>query len=184
MEQVMYSVTKEGFVHVPITDEILAVATQKANELGILRNSIRSGGGNLVGFLGEEICLRSVFDLCEPSNTEHHDFVWRDGDKITRFEVKSKQRTSTPHPHYEASVADFNAKQKTDFYVFTTIVIHKPTGVYTDGYIMGMMSPADYKAKSIFRYAGDIDPSNGWVVSADCHNLPYSRMTTFEKFSL
>ncbi len=167
-------VTEEGFIHVPITKQMVNSASTKANALGPLRNSIRKGKGNLVGFLGEEICL-DVFIGAESTNTYQHDF--RLGGAT--WEVKSKDRTVAPCSAYDASVADFNACQKTDFYIFTSILRHKPSGEYTDGYITGYMPPREYKGLATFFNKGDIDPSNGWQVSADCYNVPYSKLHSF-----
>jgi hypothetical protein len=173
----MIKITPDGFIHVPLTPEMIGSATDKAQALGILRNSIRGGGGNIVGFLGEEICL-AAFDDAVATNTFQHDFRMHDA----RWEVKSKDRTVWPSRSYEASVANFNATQKADFYIFTSIKRNKATGEYTDGHIIGFIEPDLYKAEATFLRVGDIDPSNGWRVSADCYNLPYRSLVGFSSF--
>ncbi len=163
-----------GFIRVEITEDMIERAQAKADEMGQIRNSIRKGKGNLVGFLGEEIVL-AAFPDSETANTYEHDI--RMGDLT--LEVKSKDRTVDPRLDYEASVANFNARQKADYYVFTSVFRDKPSGRYTHGHVIGLMKKDEYKAMATFLRVGDVDPSNGWVVSADCYNVPYSRLTRF-----
>lgn len=167
-------ITTEGFIKVDITTDMLARAKAKADELGTLRNSIRRGGGNLAGFLGEEI-VTLAFPDAENQNTYQHD-VKMGG---TTFEVKSKDRTVDPRLDYEASVANFNTSQRADYYVFCSIFRDKASGEYTHGHVIGMIPKSEYKEKATFLRKGDIDPSNGWVVSADCYNLRYEDLARF-----
>lgn len=167
-------ISAEGFIRVEITEEMTARAKAKADEMGVLKNSIRKGQGNLAGFLGEEIVLEA-FPEAESANTYQHD-VKMPG--IT-FEVKSKDRTVNPRLDYEASVANYNTSQRADYYVFTSVFRDKSTNAYTHGHIIGMIEKESYKKQAVFLRKGDLDPSNGWVVSADCYNLPYSDLKRF-----
>lgn len=168
-------ITSEGFIEVQITDEMTQRATAKAQEMGELRNSIRRGRGNLAGFLGEEIVL-DAFGGSVSNNTFQHDIEF-DG---TTFEVKTKDRTVMPSLSYEASVANYNPNQRADFYVFTSLLRNKADNRYVKGYVLGIISKADYFQRANFLRVGDIDPSNGWVVSADCYNVSYATLTRFE----
>ena len=169
-----WNLTPEGFIHIPITEEMTQKAQAKASEMGELRNSIRRGKGNLCGFLGEEAVL-AAFPGAESANTFQHDIQFED----VTFEVKSKDRTRPPEINYEASIANFNATQKADFYVFVSLLRDKATNTYTDAYVIGIMAKDEYKKKATFLRVGDIDPSNGWVVSADCYNVPHSELHRF-----
>lgn len=170
------NITADGFIEVDITPDMLERAEFKANQMGVLRNSIRQGKGNLAGFLGEEIVL-SAWGGSLSHNTYQHDVEFEG----TTFEVKTKDRTVRPRIDYEASVANFNARQQADFYVFTSLL---RVGLdYTTGYIIGIYSKADYITYSTFLKKGDVDPSNGWVVSADCYNLRYSDLHRFESWA-
>lgn len=180
-------ITGEGFIEVAITPAMRARAALKAKEMGTLRNSIRKGEGNLAGFLGEEIVLEA-FQCASSQNTYQHDVTF-DG---TSFEVKTKDRTVPPKILYEASVANYNATQQADFYVFTSLYRDEkvdlespdylPGDEYITGYVIGVISKEDYKRQAIFLREGDIDPSNGWKVSADCYNLLYSRLYRFSRW--
>ena len=177
-------INEHNFLEIDITQDMMQRAQHKAAQLGQLKNSIRSGKGNLVGFLGEEIVLAAKADAvsCNEKSGKvayNHDIIFEDSG-IT-VEVKSKDRTVFPSPNYEASVADFNTRQETDCYVFTSI--YRPDKnnplLYTKGHILGFISKSDYYSKCKFWKKGDIDPSNGWVVSADCYNLPYFELSAW-----
>lgn len=167
------TITPDGFLEVTITPAMLATAQTKADEMGQLRNSIRGGRGNLAGFLGEEVVLAG-FPGSRAHNTYDYDILF---DDTVRLEVKTKDRTVPPRIDYEVSVASFNTRQQADFYVFVSLVRDKATNTYTRGYICGLIAKADYKANSTQLRKGDIDPSNGWEVSANCHNLPIGSLT-------
>lgn len=169
-------ITTEGFIRVEIDADMLERAKNKAKEMGILRNSIRKGAGNIVGFLGEEMVLAS-FPGSISQNTFQHDILFGE----STLEVKSKDRTVNPKLDYEASVADFNTRQNADFLVFCSIFRNKTTQEYTHGHIVGMFGKSLYIEAATFLRVGDVDPSNGWTVRADCYNLPYSELTRFEE---
>lgn len=175
MNKVPFTVTDEGFLELPITAEMLARAKAKADEMGPLRNSIRNGGGNFAGFLGEELIL-TAWAEARSHNTFQHDVTW----ESVRFEIKAKDRTVPPALDFEASVADFNTKQQADFYGFTSIYRPRGTSNYLRGTICGIISKADYFKKATYLSVGEVDPSNGWVVKAACYNLPYSALSRFE----
>ncbi len=50
---------------------------------------------------------------------------------------------------------------------------------YTRGYVCGLIPKSDYKKNARFLKKGDTDPSNGWVVSADCFNVCYDLLERF-----
>jgi hypothetical protein len=172
------NITREGFIEIDITQEMVDRASEKAQEMGELRNSIRRGSGNLAGFLGEEIVL-AAWGGSESHNTYQHDITFEG----TSFEVKTKDRTVAPRAGYEASVANFNTAQRADFYVFVSLYRVKETGDYTRGYIIGIIQKETYKDRAKFLKVGDVDPSNGWKVSADCYNLPYDDLVKFENWA-
>jgi len=173
------NITHDGFIEVNITQEMVNRATAKDQEMGQLRNSIRRGKGNLAGFLGEEVVL-TAFGGSESHNTYEHDLTFEG----TTFEIKTKDRTVVPRIEYEASVANFNTRQKADFYVFVSLYRVKETGDYTRGYVIGIIDKEDYKRQANFLRVGDIDQSNDWKVSADCYNLPYERLIRFENWQV
>ena len=169
-------ITDEGFIEVPITGEMMLGAAQRANDMGELKNSIRHGQGNLIGFLGEAISLEAFPHSISCPNYEYD--ILRNN---SRLEIKSKDRTVRPKLDYEVSVADFNATQRADFYVFCSL--YRPKGFIapTVGYVVGYISTGEFKQLARFLKAGEIDPSNGWECKADCWNLPISELHRFNK---
>lgn len=169
-------ITSSGTVYVPISLDMIYEALPEAIDIGILKNSIRAGGGNLVGMLGEAIVLKA-FPEAISCNTYHHD-IMINGKK---YEVKAKDRTVDAGPTDEGSVANYNANQKADFYIFTSIYRNKKTDLYTHGHIMGMWPCATYKDHAMFREKGWRDTRNNWVVSADCYNMEYAWLHRMRK---
>lgn len=171
-------ITSDGFIEIDITDEMFARAKTKADEMGALRNSIRNGQGNLAGFLGEEVVL-TAWGCAESQNTYQHDVTF---EGVT-FEVKSKDRTVPPRLDYMASVANYNPRQRADFYVFTSLVRPNKDDrlFFTKGYVIGIMSKEDYLRQATFMKKGQIDPTDprGWTIKADCYNLAYQHLHRF-----
>ena len=80
------------------------------------------------------------------------------------IDVKTKQCTSAPKPHYECSVAAFNTRQKCQAYVFVRVC-------NKDAWILGWESKKRYFQNSTFLRKGQIDRSNNFTVKADCYNM-------------
>lgn len=172
------NITRDGFIEVAITQDMVDRATDKAQEMGELRNSIRRGTGNLAGFLGEEVVL-AAWGGAESHNTYQHDITFEG----TSFEVKTKDRTVPPRANYEASVANYNTSQRADYYVFVSLYRVKETGDYTRGYVIGIIQKDIYQQAATFLKVGDIDPSNGWEVKAACYNLAYEQLVRFQSWT-
>ena len=86
---------------------MLVDASNSARKLGILRNSISKGMGNVAGMLGEEIVLKVLGGKLE-SNYDY-DILLPDG---TTTDVKTKLTTVKPLPKYSCSVSAYNIRQK------------------------------------------------------------------------
>ena len=101
--------------------------------MGELKDSIRNGKGNLIGFIGE-YCVSSILKDSVISNTYDYDLIHNN----ETYDIKSKQTSVIPSMDYECSVADYNTKQKCDYYIFTRVLWKKenirPDGVYVMGY--------------------------------------------------
>lgn len=98
---------------------MIQVAQRKADKIGLLRNSISSGKGNLVGALGEIIVSAYLnIDIHKKQEFSYNYDILFNGKKI---EVKSKTCNSIPLPEYECSIAEYNTIQECDYYVFTRI---------------------------------------------------------------
>ena len=152
-------------IKVEITEDMVAAANNKAIEMGKLNNSILNGAGNIAGFIGEQISLKVLGG--QWNNTYDYDIMV--GDK--RIDVKTKQTTVTPLPHYECSIAAFNVKQKCDAYAFVRVLKDLSTG-----WFLGVLEKDAYFNAATFMKKGDIDPSNNFTVRADCYNLRIDKL--------
>jgi len=154
-------------IKVQITPEMREEAIRLSKEMGALRNSITEGEGNIVGFLGELIAQKVLGGMID--HTYDYDILL--DDFLTTIDVKTKKTTKTPLPHYACSVAEYNTKQKCDYYCFTRVKDDLQVGWY-----LGL-----YKKEAYFKDAcrlakGDLDPDNNFTVKADCYNLPISNL--------
>ena len=149
---------------VEVTENMLIKARDKAVEMGKLYNSILRGGGNIAGFIGEQIALNVIGG--EWQNTYQYDILWKGGVKV---DVKTKQTSVKPLPHYECSIAKTSSKQDCDWYIFTRVKKD-----FSVGWFLGAISKKDYFKEANFLKKGEIDPSNNFTVRADCYNIPIS----------
>lgn len=152
-----------------ITPHVREAARDKAKELGKLRNSIRKGEGNMVGFLGE-LCCAKIFGF-EISNTYDYDLTDQEG---KTYDVKSKDTTVVPRGYYDASVAAYNTKQRCDYYMF--VRIFRDEQVYTKGWVMGCIPKDAYFKRARFLKRGQRVDDNFFRVKADCYNLAYNQL--------
>ena len=147
-------------IEVQITNDMLIKAREKAVEMGKLHNSILRGKGNMSGFIGEQIALQVLDGTWE--NTYNYDIKVGD----MRIDVKTKQTSVKPLPHYECSIAAFNTKQDCDGYAFVRVL-----NDFSIGWFLGVLTKQDYFDKATFLKKGDVDPSNNYTVKADCYNV-------------
>ena len=146
---------------VKVTVDMIENARLKSTEMGKLRNSILKGGGNLVGFIGEQIALECLGG--EWHNTYSYDIILPDGKKV---DVKTKQTSVKPLPEYDCSIAKFNTKKECDMYAFVRVKKD-----LTIGWYLGSIDKKEYFKKAIFMKKGYVDPSNNFTVRADCYNM-------------
>jgi hypothetical protein len=149
-------------IEVKITDDMLIKARNKAKEMGAINNSILRGNGNIAGFIGEQIALDIIGGKWE--NTYQYDILL---DNNIKVDVKTKQTTVKPLPHYDCSIAQTSSKQACDWYVFTRVKKD-----FSIGWFLGAMSKKQYFEDATFLRKGEVDPSNNFTVRADCYNLP------------
>ena len=160
-------------IEVKITEDMKKRAWAKSREMGVIKNSIMKGDGNIAGFLGEEVAYVVIGGII--NNTYDYDLVSEDGIK---YDVKTKRCTSPPKPYYDCSVANFNTKQKCDRYVF--VRIENKNKRWGRAWVLGWLTHDDYFKKARKLTKGQKDPSNGFIVRADCHNVAISELNKFE----
>jgi hypothetical protein len=158
-------------IEVDITEEMLNIAKQRADNLGVLRNSITRGQGNTAGYVGE-IAVQKILGG-DIKDTRNYDIVFPDGVKA---DVKTKRCKSKPSPHYECSISDYNTMQKCEKYVFVRVL-----NDYSKAWILGSKDKEQYFQEAVFVQQGQLDPSNGWRAKCDCWNLPISSLDSLEK---
>lgn len=153
-------------IEVQITPEMVKEAQQKAKELGVLKNSITGGDGNVAGLLGEMVVVQATGATL--SNTRDYDVVRTDGKTA---DVKTKRCTGKPEPRFDCSIADFNTRQKCDYYIFVRVLKD-----FSKAWIVGELPKNEYFEKAVFVQQGQFDPSNNWRCKADCYNVPISKL--------
>ena len=148
-------------IEIEISLDMIDKARSKSTELGVLKNSIIKGNGNIAGFVGEQIALRCLGG--EWHNTYEYDILMPDGDCI---DVKTKQTSVVPLPEYDCSIAKFNTKQKCNSYAFVRVKRD-----LTIGWYLGKINKETFFEKARFLKKGTVDPSNNYKVQADCYNI-------------
>lgn len=164
-------------IEVQITDEMKKQAWAKARALGKLNNSITRGGGNIAGMLGELVANSIIGG--EITNTYEYDIVYNTKSKQLTYDVKTKRCTSEPKPHYECSIAAYNTKQQCDRYAF--VRIENINGKWGRAWLLGWLPKEDYFEKAVKLNRGDRDPSNGFLVKADCYNVAIQDLKQFRR---
>lgn len=157
----------------PTSKDMIKLAKIRARNMPRLKNSIRNGGGNIVGCLGE-IALNELLlgDLVSHAVFDY-DIMYRGGTKI---EVKTKDTTVEPRADFDASVNNHNTKQKCDIYAFCRV--QKDLSV---AWLCGMIRKQNFLNESIFMKKGTLDPSNGYIVKADCWNMKHYELEIPQK---
>ncbi len=139
-------------------------AWKKAREMGTLKNSITGGGGNIAGFLGEQVANEVLKG--EVTNTYDYDIVGKGG---VRYDVKTKRCTSQPRDYYDCSIAALQTKQDCDHYVF--VRIENINGKWGRAWVLGSYDKESYFKDARFLQEGQIDGDNNFRVRADCYNI-------------
>jgi hypothetical protein len=89
---------------------IIEASKERAKKIGVRKNSIRKGEGNIYGCIGEA-CLAYYLGILN-KDTYHYDMTY--GRKS--LEVKAKCRNYPPEAHWMCSVATTSDFQKCDIH--------------------------------------------------------------------
>ena len=139
-------------------------ASNRARKLGVLKNSISKGMGNVAGMLGEEIVLKVLGGKLE--SNYGYDIIFPDG---STTDVKTKLTTVKPLPKYSCSVSAYNIRQKCDSYTFVRVKKD-----LTVGWFLGSINKLDFFNEARFVEKGEIDPTNEYKARTSCFNCPIS----------
>jgi hypothetical protein len=153
-------------IEIPINDDYMRRAREKASRVGILQGSITGGTSNVVGAIGEIIVGDSID--AKQMNTYDYDLV-KDG---VRIDVKTKRCNTKPLPNYDCSVTLHGTKQDCDAYVFVRILTD-----LSKAWILGGISKQNFYKKATLYRKGDIDSGNGFRFKADCYNLRIDKLS-------
>ena len=168
---------RDNMIEIEITDRMKKRAWSKARAMGRLNNSITKGSGNIAGFIGEEVANSIIQG--DVQNTYDFDILQATKSGSIKYDVKTKRCTSPPKPFYECSVAAYNTKQKCDRYIF--VRIEWVNGKWGKAWVLGWLSHKEYFNKAEKLNRGEIDRSNGFMVKADCYNVPISELRNFRR---
>ena len=149
-----------------INQNQITEAQKMSAGMGALNNSITSGEGNVVGFLGE-IVVRDYYGGIS-ANTYDYDLIIKD---VVKVDVKTKKCTSPPRDYYECSVAGFNTSQKCDAYIFVRILKD-----LSAAWVLGYKGKTEYYAEAVFHKKGEYDPDNRFTFHCDSYNLRISQL--------
>jgi hypothetical protein len=149
-------------------------AQERADATPELRRSMRGRSGNEVGAMGELVAMRYL-DLIGVAYRDegqvNHDLWTAHG----TVDVKAKERTVQPQPHYDCTVPDYNAEvQLPDWYLFVSLLSDKSkgTGRFRRGWVLGSMRRAEFHERATMWEPGAADGSNGWEATIKCWNVP------------
>jgi hypothetical protein len=164
-------------VEVPLTG-LHALAQARADATPELRRSMRGSAGNEVGAMGELVAMRyldsqGVMYLDE--GKVNHDLRTRHG----TMDVKTKERTVEPRPHYDCTVPDYvGDAQKPDWYLFVSLLSDKTAGCkrFTRGWVLGTIRREAFYEQAVEWKPGVADVSNGWEATIRCWNVPVSAL--------
>jgi len=90
-------------------------ASQWANDLGGIKNSITRGGGNYAGRLGELALAKHL--SVEVEDHKDYDLIYN-GEMV---EVKTKRRATKPKSNYTVNIAATSKHQNPDKYAFLSL---------------------------------------------------------------
>jgi len=164
-------------VEVPL-DGLHRLAQQRADATPELRRSMRGAQGNEVGAMGELVAgryLDAVGVMYLDEGKVNHDFRTAHG----TMDVKTKERTVPPQPHYDCTVPDYNGDaQKPDWYLFVSLLSDGGKGCarFTRGWVLGTIRREAFYAQATEWRPENVDVSNGWKPTIKCWNVPVSAL--------
>jgi hypothetical protein len=154
-------------IELNIPDKLIKLAKERSDKLGVLKNSITGGEGNVAGYIGQ--MLIKLYLDGEDVDAYDFDVV---KNKI-RYEVKTKRCGPPPKPEYACSICAHNARQDCDYYVFVRV-----RNDYKKAWILGKKKAKQYLNESIYCKKGEIDPDSnlGWTFKENCYNLKINQL--------
>jgi len=156
---------------------LIADGQARADAMPEYRRSMRGTAANEVGALGELVAM----DYLRALGVDVQDTSTVDCDLTTPFgtiDVKTKERTVRPQPHYDCTVPDYvRDHQKPDWYLFVSLVGKPGEGVarFTEAWVLGTISASVFDAQAVRWDPGTTD-GNGWQATVPCWNVRVSQL--------
>ena len=157
-------------ITIPVTQQMKEIAAERGEHLGVLNRSITNGGGNYAGGLGE-VAVEQYLGATWVGDYDY-DSVYLG----MKLEVKSKRTGRFPQADYECSVSYTNPDQKCDLYVFTRV--HNDCDFV---YLLGFITPEDFKKVRFLVYAGVTSGNNNFVEKETCYKCYVHDLTSLHK---
>ena len=141
----------------PFDDKIIREATEWAENLGGIYNSITKGDGNFAGRFGELVLAKHLG--VEVEDHKDYDLIYND----SKVEVKTKRRATKPKSNYTVNVAKTSTHQKPDSYAFLSLEYsdRDSAGHYSDLlkiWLCGYKDAAQFFEEAEFWLKGTTDP--------------------------
>jgi hypothetical protein len=169
-------------IRITITPEHHQQAQTLSDTRPIYRQSHRGKEANDVGSLGEIIAIQW---LAQNQITTNHDDVTTHDLSLPNhqtIEIKTKDRTVAPQPHYECSIPLYNHDhQQPHYYLFVSIQRNKQTTLtginrYHTAHILGAASQKQVNENAITRDTGWTDKRNDTTFWTACRNLTIKQL--------
>lgn len=155
-------------------DGLHAPAQSRADAVPILRHSMRETAANEVGAMGELVTFRYL----ELIGVQYRDDSTYDHDLVTHagtVDVKTKERTVVPLPHYDCTVADYNEDwQHPDWYLFVSLLSDKGrtgTDRFSRAWVLGSIHSTRFDQLARRLTPDMTDGDNGWTPTIPCRNV-------------
>jgi hypothetical protein len=154
------------------------LAQERADATPELARSMRGAQGNEVGAMGELVAMRYLDNqnvLYLDEGKVSHDLLTGHG----TMDVKTKERTVVPQPHYDCTVPDYvGDAQKPDWYLFVSLMSDGSAGCgrFKRGWVLGTIRREKFYEVAVEWVPGVKDVSNGWEATIRCWNVPVSAL--------
>jgi len=165
-----------------IPESIHEESERIVKQMPVWKGSHRGLAANEVGVLGEVIireCLRALDVPFVWDNQTSHDLSV-DGKRV---EIKTKDRTVRPLPHFGCSVPVYNhPHQNVDWYIFVSLLRGKGSEGprrFSEAFILGVIGRKQLGELGKVWKAGETDEANGTKFWTDCINVSVDQLRPF-----
>lgn len=157
---------------------LLDTAAARAATWPEYRRSMRKRAANEVGALGEVVALTYLATLgatVTDAGEIGHDLIVN-GKTV---DVKTKERTVAPQPHYECSVPDYlDGVQTPDIYLFVSLLSNGGVGMarFERAWVLGSLPHTEFHKQATHWTTDMVDRRNNWQATIPVRNVPISAL--------